>query len=130
MLKLENIKGEQSMDVLAEIIDPMMAIAADEKAADLFGRKVLPEGMTVKEFVLLRIRKSMPELLRTHKTDLVKILSILSEMTEAEYLEQLTFDRLLLDLTDLILDPVFNAFFTMPQSMETSSGSASANTTE
>lgn len=130
MLKLTDIKGERSFDVLADLVNPVANIAADPDAAELFGRRALPEGMTVKEYVLHRLRKAMPVLLKKHKKDVIKILSLLSDMSEKEYKEQITFEGVLTDMSDLMTDPIFNAFFTTQQSMDESFGSASENTAE
>ena len=130
MKQLSEIKGERAFDVLAELVDPVTNIAQDKTAAELFGRRQLPEGMTVAEYIIKRLRGALPTLLKNHKKDLVKILATLSDMSEKEYTEQLTLDGVLLDLSTLITDPVFNAFFTTPQSTEKSSGSASENTEE
>lgn len=130
MLRMSEIKGERCIDILADLVDPVANIAADKDAAELFGKRDIPAGMTVKDYVVYRLRKAIPALLRSHKADLVKIFSTLSEMTEEEYLEQLTFEGIILDVTSLMTDALFNAFFTSTQSIETSSGSASVNTAE
>lgn len=128
MLKLSEIKGERCIDVLADLVDPVANIAADKEAANLFGARDLPEGMTTREYVVHRLRNAIPALLRSHKADLVKIFSTLSNMTEAEYLEQLTLEGIILDVSGLMTDALFNAFFTSAQSTEESFGSASENT--
>lgn len=130
MKQLSEIKGERSFDVLAEILEPVTNIAADKESAELFGLRPLPEGMTVQEYVLQRVKKAIPALMRRHKNDLITILSLLSDMSEEEYKKQLTLDSVMLDLTSLLSDPVFNAFFTIPQSMSEASVSASENTEE
>lgn len=130
MLTLAEIKGEKSFDILAELIEPVTNIATDEKTAKLFGVRAVPEGMTVKDFILQRVKEAIPALMRNHKRDLIKILSQLSEMSEKEYKAQMTLDGVLLDLSQLISDPIFNAFFTMPQSIDKYSGSASENIKE
>lgn len=130
MQQLSEIKGEKSFDILAEIIEPTTNIATDKASASLFGPRPLPEGMTMKEFVIQRVKEAIPPLMKRHKKDLIKIFAVLSDMTEKEYKEQMTLDGVMLDLSALISDPIFNAFFTMPQSTETSSGSASENTKE
>lgn len=130
MQKLSEIKGEKSFDILAGLIEPVTNIATDKEAGELFGRRVLPDGVSVQEFIVQRVKKAIPALMKSHKKDLIKILSLLSDMSEKEYKEQMTLDGIMLDLSDLISDPIFNAFFTFPQSTGTSSGSASANTGE
>lgn len=130
MYKLSEIKGEKSFDILAGIIEPVTNIATDKKTAGLFGARPLPEGMTVQEFVVQRVKEAIPALMKNHKRDLITILSLLSDMSEKEYKEQMTLDGVMLDLSSLIADPIFNAFFTLPQSTGGSYGSASENTTE
>jgi len=125
MLKLSEIKGEKSIDILADLVDPVANIAGDPDAALLFGKRDLPEGMSVKEYIISRLRKSIPKLLKGHKKDLVKILAALSDMTEDEYSEQLTLDGLIVDLSSLMTDQLFNAFFTTQPSIDQSSGDAS-----
>lgn len=130
MLRLSEIKGERAIDVLADLVDPVANIASDKEAAELFGKKNLPEGMTVREFVIHRLRTAIPKLLKAHKNDLVKILALLSDMSEEDYLAQLTVDSVIIDISKIMTDALFNAFFTMPQSTGISSGSASENIEE
>ena len=130
MLKLREIKGEKALDVLADLVDPVASIATDKEAAELFGVKDLPKGMTVKEYVIHRLRVAIPKLLKAHKRDLVKILALLSDKSEEEYLEQLTIDGVIVDLSSIMTDELFNAFFTTQQSTEQSSASASENITD
>ena len=130
MQQISEIKGEKSFDILAGLIEPVTNIATDKKSAELFGLRPLPKGMTTEQFVLQRVKEAIPTLMKRHKKDLIAILALLSDMTEKEYKEQMTLDGVMGDLSPLISDPIFNAFFTMPQSMEISSGSASENTEE
>ena len=130
MIKISEIKGEKAMDILADIVDPIANIAADKEAANLFGRKDLPDGMTVKEYVVQRIRTAIPALIRSHKQDLIKILSALSDKTEDEYKKNMTLESVVMDVLSLMTDALFNAFFTVSQSTEEQSGSVSENTEE
>lgn len=130
MQQISEIKGEKSFDILAGLIEPVTNIATDKKAAELFGVRPLPKGMTTQQFILQRVKEAIPNLMKRHKKDLIAILALLSDMTEKEYKEQMTLDGVMLDLSQLISDPIFNAFFTMPQSMGISYGSASENTEE
>ena len=118
-MKLSNIKGERSFYVVAELIDPIANISLDADASEIFARKPLPDGMTVKEFLVQRIRASVPLLLMNHTKDLVKILTAIGGVTEEEYLESLTPDKLIVDFVELMTDEVFTAFFTSAQSKGT-----------
>lgn len=130
MRKLSEIKGEEAFDILAELVEPIANIAADKKAAELFGVRNLPEGMTVPEYVAHRLKTAVPALMRNHKEDIVTVLSALSGVSRDEYFANLTLPTVINDFSDLMTDPIFNAFFTTPQSMGKSSGSASANIKE
>ena len=46
-MRLSDIKGERTLDVIAEIIEPIANIAEDEAAAELFRREKPPEGMSM-----------------------------------------------------------------------------------
>lgn len=111
MAKLSEIKGERSFDVVAEIVEPVMNIAEDVDAAELFGRKALPNGTSVKEFVIGRIKRAMPVLLKNHKADIIKICAAIEGISEAEYAEAVTPEKVIVDMSELISDAVFNAFF-------------------
>ena len=43
-MKLSDIKGERTLDVIAEIIEPIANIAADQTAAALFQRQRCPKA--------------------------------------------------------------------------------------
>ena len=44
-MRLSDVKGERTLDVIADIIDPIANIAEDKEASELFTRKKLPDGM-------------------------------------------------------------------------------------
>ena len=130
-MKLSDIKGERTIEVIAEIIEPIANIATDEQAAELFKRKTLPEGMTPKQFLVKRIRKHAPQLLKTHKDDIITILSIIADVSPDEYCGALNLTRLIGDLIELFTDEVFRELFISAQSetANTPSTSAQENTT-
>ena len=84
-MRLSDIKGDRTLEVIAEIIDPIANIAEDEEASAMFKREKLPDGMTVKKFLLKRIRKSLPVLLKGHKADIIEILSAIEGVSAEEY---------------------------------------------
>lgn len=116
-MKLSNIKGERVLDVIAEIVEPIANIADDKVASELFTRKKLPKGMTVKKFMLNRVRKSVPTLLKNHKEDIICILSAIEGVTAEEYKKNLDLIKLIHDFTELITDDaVTTLFFSQEQS--------------
>lgn len=126
-MRLSDIKGEQTLDVIADIIAPIANIAEDEEASALFRREKLPEGMTAKKFLLERARKSAPSLLKDHKSDIIAILAAIEGTSQEEYAGTLNLVKLIKDTVDLLTDEAFGTLFISAQSGG-SSGSAQANT--
>ena len=122
-MRLSDIKGDRTLDVIAEIIDPVANIAEDEEASAMFKRENLPEGMTAKKFLMNRVRNSLPVLLKGHKADIIAILSSIEGVSAEEYAGALNLVKLVKDCTDLLTDEVFMELFISAQS-ETNSGSA------
>ena len=125
-MRLSDIKGDRTLEVIAEIIDPIANIAEDEEASSMFRREKLPDGMTAKKFLLKRVRKSLPVLLKGHKADIIAILSAIEGVSADEYAGALNLVKLVKDCTDLMTDETFMELFISAQS-ETNSGSAQEN---
>lgn len=126
-MRLSDVKGERTLEVIAEIIEPIANIAADEEAAAFFARKKLPEGMTPRRFLLERAKKSVPSLLKDHKGDVISILSSIEGTSKEEYTEALNLVKLTKDCIELLTDEAFSALFISAQT-EASSGSAPEST--
>lgn len=122
-MRLSDIKGDRTLDVIAEIIDPVSNIAEDEEASAMFKREKLPEGMTAKKFLMNRVRNSLPVLLKDHKADIIAILSAIEGASAEEYNGSLNLVKLVKDCTDLLTDEAFMQLFISAQS-ENNSGSA------
>ena len=122
-MRLSEINGDRTLEVIADIIDPIANIAEDEEASALFKREKLPEGMTAKKFLMKRVRKYLPVLLKAHKADIIAILSVIEGVSQDEYAGALNLVKLVKDRTDLLTDEVFMQLFISAQS-ENKSGSA------
>lgn len=127
-MKLSDIKGERTLDVVADIIDPICDIAAGETARELFTRKKAPEGEDPRKFLANRLKAGIPALIKAHKKEIIRILTVISG--DEGYAEKLTLPKLMKDVTGLLGDRAFLELFGAAQSMETSSGSAQENTAE
>lgn len=125
-MRLSDIKGERTLEVIADIIDPIANIAEDEEAAALFKREKLPEGMTAKKFLLQKARKAAPALLKGHKGDIIAILSAIEGTSPEAYAGALNLVKLIKDTVDLLTDEAFGTLFISAQS-GISSGSALEN---
>lgn len=110
-MKLSDIKGERTFDVIADLIDPVCSIAEDPAAAELFRHEALPDGKDPRKAVIRRLRKAVPALMRTHKSDLIAILAAIEGKTNEEYAGALGFPKLIKDIYDLIMDEELAALF-------------------
>lgn len=126
-MKLSDIQGERTIDVIADVIDPICNIAEDKEAAALFRKEKAPEGMEAREFLIKRIRKSAPKLLKRHKKDVVSILSTIKDVSPEEYEKSMNLVSLTKDFIELVTDKAFIELFISAQS-GTSSGSAQEST--
>ena len=126
-MRLSDIKGDRVFDVIADIIEPVANIASDETASAIFKREKLPEGMTVKSFLLKRATKSVPAILKGHKGDIITVLATIENVSADDYRESLTLGKLMKDMYELLTDEAFGELFISAQS-GTSSGSAQENT--
>lgn len=129
-MRLSDVKGDRTIDVIADVIDPIASIAGDEDAKELFSKKPLPEGLTPKQFLLKRVKAHLPGILKTHKEDFIAILAAIEGVSPDEYADGLNLVKLIRDCTALLTDEVFISFFTSPQSeaAKTASGSAVEDT--
>lgn len=126
-MKLSELKGDEVFDILADLMPPMTNIALDPEAAKLFERRPLPEGMTPTQFGYQWLAEASNKLLKKHKKDCIAMLAVATGVSQKQYKEELTFEKLIMDLVDLMGDPVFQTlFFSAMQG--SSSGSAPAST--
>ena len=128
-MRLSDIKGDRVFDVIADIIEPISNIAADETVSLLFKREKLPEGMSVKTFMLERVKKTVPTILKSYKDDIIKILSTIEGVSEDDYRASLTLAKLIQDVTELLTDKSFGELFISARG-GISSGSAQENIEE
>lgn len=129
-MRLSDIKGERTLDVIADIIEPIANIAEDEAAAALFKQEQVPEGENPKRFLIGRIKKAVPSLIKNHKQDVISILATIKGVSVEEYAGTLGIITLVKDLLDLCMDSSFYDLFMSAQNGGDSSGSAQENTAE
>lgn len=115
-MKLSDVKGERALDVIAEIIDPVGAIAESKEGKVLFKREVCPKNMTPNEFTVKRLRKSAPSLIKSHKKEIIAILSTIAGVSPGEYAAAMTLPSLINDIIELLTDDVFTELFISAQS--------------
>lgn len=108
-MKLSERKGEEVLDIIADLIDPVCAIAHD--AGELFGPVEVPDGASGSKVLLARVRKAVPGIIRKHKGELITILATVNGVSEDEYKANLTVPQLIKDAYDLLTDKELVPFF-------------------
>lgn len=103
-MRLSEIKGERVFDVIADIIEPACNIMQDKEAAAIFDRTEKPDDMTASEYVISKIKHSMPKLMRTHKDDLIAILAAVNGVDKDEYRDSITMPTLLKGVYEILTD--------------------------
>lgn len=116
-MKLSEVKGEDTLEVLADIIDPIAMISADEKVKEL-RKSGVPKLVLVKH------------LLKEHKKEIVEILATINRKPIEEFKEDLTIETLVVMLLELANDPLLAEVFQSQSQNKTSSGSATESTEE
>ena len=125
-MKLSDIKGERTLDVIAEIIEPISNIAQDKQAAALFKREKAPKGMDARSFAIEKLKNAAISLLKAHKNDIIAILAAIQGIGAEEYAKSLNIAKLVHDFIEIANDSEFINLFISAQS-GISSGSAPAN---
>lgn len=116
-MKLSEIRGEDTLDVLADIIDPITTIAADEEVKAMRNSGA-PKLLLVKY------------LLKSHKSAIIEIMATINRKPVEEFKEGLTIESLITMLLELANDPLLAEVFQSQGQNMTSSGSATENTEE
>lgn len=129
-MRLSDVKGERVFDVIADLVEPIANISGDSAAMELFKRERVPDGMTAKQCMAARLKRALPAMLRSHKADIIAILSTIAGCSADEYASGLTLAALTKDVTELLTDEAFGELFTSAQAQtdEKQSGSAPVNT--
>lgn len=113
--KLSEIKGEDAIDVLADILEPVTSIAADDEI-----RKAVKAGLPKIKLIQLA--------LKSHKKDIVKILAVMDGQDAENY--EVNLLELPVRILEILNDETVMSLFTSQgQMMESErSGSALENT--
>lgn len=131
MLRLSDVTGERSLDVVAEIIDPICRIALDPEANRFFKRERLKKGENATTHAITRVQKYVPTLLKSHKTEIYEILGAISGKGVEGYLAEGNAVTIFNDCLSLLGDPAFRSlFFSAVPSPSTESGTGSDDTAE
>lgn len=116
MKKLSEYKDEEALDMLADLIDPVVNIFGDKEVANYYRSGVMLKAVQVS--------------IKKHKNDVINMLAILEGVPREEYhCNLLTLPKILLNIFN---DPELTSFFDVEseKDSETPSGSVTANTEE
>ena len=126
-MRLSEVKGDRVLDVIADLIEPVGRIAQDPETRRLLAKRDLPEGMTQQAFLISRVTQHAPTIIRSHKDDVVAILSTISGVTPDEYRKGMTFGSLVQDAFELLTDDAFADFLGSQQTETASAASGDAS---
>lgn len=107
-MKLSDYKGEQAIDILAEIIEPFANIMADEKIQKMFKEREKVNHAPI-EYVKVA--------LKNHKKEIIQILATVDGKTYEEYAETVNVFTLPGQILELVNDPQFKNLFTSQRQM-------------
>lgn len=118
MKRLSEYKGDAALDLLADMIDPVVEIISDAEVAKLLQAK--------------RIPAAVKPILKSHKESVLAILALLNGKSVEEYKNEVNVFTIPKAILELLNDPDLVSLFTSAEQTEgvTSSGSASENTEE
>jgi hypothetical protein len=114
-MRLSDFEDEKALDVLADLIDPVVDIMSDEK---------------IKEYAQSGNKaKAIKMAIKNHKRSAIDICAILDDKDPKEY--HVNLFTLPMKLLDILNDPdVIQLFQSQSQTVETASGSVTENTVE
>lgn len=125
-MKLSEIKGERTFDVIADIIDPIANIAEDKECMKLFKKQKPPKGVDARAYAIKRLKKGVPALLRDHKGDIMAIMAAIEGVSVEEYAASLNLAKLTTDVIELATDEAFVDLFISAQKEEAGGTSTAA----
>ena len=115
-MKLSSIKGEDAIEVVARILEPIARIASDSQ---------IRKDREAKKPVLLIIKYA----LENYKSDVLEILAALNMTSVDEYVANVNLVTLPLHIMEIMNDPEVQAVFeSQSQTEKTSSGSVTEST--
>lgn len=104
---MSDIKGDKTLDVIAELIEPVSNIATDDKLLSMLKDAKGSDEADVKA----KLAKLAPIAIRSHKSDVIAILAAIKCVNVEEYVDGLNLATLIGDLVELLNDEEFASFF-------------------
>lgn len=112
MRRLSDIKGRESMVVMAKIITPIANLAQDDKVMEFFKRNPIDtkDKDEIYRESLKRLSSALPALMESHADDFIHLMATIDGKPYDEYEAGMTLQSLLSDLSVLMSDPMFQSF--------------------
>lgn len=112
-MKLSELSTDKALDVMCELTPPVHSITQDEEVKQIVGKaeqsaKLNKYGIYM--MVANRVIELIPLLLKSHRSDVYKILSIMNERPMEEIAAQKLMETMQ-QVRDLFSDEEFAAFF-------------------
>lgn len=124
MKLLSDYKGEEALDVLADIIEPLSLILASEGVQEVYAKQKAGKMVAPAEFI--------KPALKNNKDEVLAILARIEGIPVEQYKQEVNFLTLPLQILSVVNDPAIKSLFTsQSQTSSTStasSGSAIVNT--
>lgn len=105
-MKLSELKGERAIEAIADLIAPIANIASDQKNLKLFSTEKR-EGESDRDMAVRDLSEKVPNLLRTHKADVLAILCAVNNVKPND----LSMVDIIRGALDLINDQDFMSLF-------------------
>lgn len=112
---LSEIKGEQAIDMFAEILGPACEIMADPEI-----QKISQGG---DQGYMIKLVETM---IREHKQAVIQMLAALNQQSTEDFLAEVTVIKLPMMILDMINDPAIRDLFTSRSPMTDGAASGSA----
>lgn len=116
-MRLSDFKGEEAIDVLADIIDPISKILTDAEIQELSKKKDVSVVSYIKP------------MLKNNKKETIEILARLDNKSVEEYTKTLNLLTLPAQVMDLINDPELQKLFLSQEQSESNASSTPATET-
>lgn len=116
-MKITDFKGEEALDLLVNIMEPVTIIFADKAVRDAY--KSQPKLLLVKTVI------------KSHKAEVLEIMAMLNGMSADEYKAVITIPGLIRQMLELINDKELQSFLESQaaETESTASGLPTENTT-
>lgn len=106
-MRLSDVRGERTLDVIADLVEPVANIATDED--------VVAAVKSGGGDIAASLRAVVPSLLKEHRADVLAILATIEGVTPDEYAADMTLASVLGDCYELLTDSEFLSFLSLQE---------------